>query len=350
MREKILIVDDEQNIVMVMQGMLNAEGFDTAAAYGGKEALEKVKEYEPDLILLDIRMPRLDGFEVCRILKESKDTQDISIIITTALSSQDDIVKGIEAGADEFLSKPINRRELLVRIKSLLRIKSLHDEIKQKNMLLHKILDRYVAEEVFTQIMKNPDKHLRLGGEQRNMIILFADIRRFSVFSEQHSPEKVVEFLNITFSELIKVIYKYKGTFTKYLGDGIMAFYDISSEGSNTVMRVLNTAIEMKKVFGDLLREWPDADSGSLGIGIGIDTGNVVVGNIGSEKMMEYTVIGNTVNIAQRLQMHAYSDQVLISERTYQLVREQVQVGNIPPVKMKGTGTEIVVYELLHIK
>jgi class 3 adenylate cyclase len=347
MNEKILVVDDEKVAVAVLGEMLRMADYNVIEAFDGKEALAKVKNYNPDLILLDVRMPGLTGFEVCKIIKENKDTQNIPIVMVTALKQKDDRIKGIEVGADDFLTKPIDERELLTRVKSLIRIKSLHDEIRQKNILFNKILDRYVADEVLTQIVEDPDKHLHLGGKKRFMTIIFADIRKFTSFSEKHDPQQTVEFLNNVFSKITKIIYKYEGKYIKYFGDGIMVCYDTSSRDKNTVLGALKTAIEMKKVFNELTQQWPDKNS--LGLGIGIDSGMVVVGNIGSEKRMEYTVIGNPVNRAQRLQMQASSDQILISDRIYQLVEDQVKVKKKPPIKIKGIMLSMQVYELLEI-
>jgi class 3 adenylate cyclase len=298
---------------------------------------------------MDVTMPKKNGFEVCEILRKNYRTQFIPVVLITGLTKKEDRIAGIEAGADDFLNKPIDKRELIVRTRSLLRIKSLHDEIEQRNTLLNNILKRYVADEVYSQILKDPDKHLKLGGEKRKATILFADIRGFSSFSEEHNPEEIVDFLNKTFSELIKVIFKYNGIFDKYLGDGIMAYYDTQDDNQESMLNVLYTAKDMQKVFSELLNSWAGEDFSSMGMGIGINTGNVFVGNIGSERIMEHTVIGDAVNITQRLQAMAASNQILISDSTYQIVKSKVKVNDMPLMQLKGRQKEVAAYELVEI-
>ena len=348
-KRNVLIVDDEPNVAMLVKTILVAEGYQTTLAENGQEALDSIKESKPDLILMDVMMPKKNGFEVCQELKSNKDTQFIPVVLITGLSKKEDRIAGIEAGADDFLNKPIDKRELIVRARSLLRIKSLHDEIEARNLLLNNILKRYVAEEVYTQILKDPEKHLKLGGEKRRVTILFADIRGFSTFSEQRKPEEIVEFLNNTFSALIKIIFKYNGVFDKYLGDGVMAYYETPEDHPQNVMNVLYTAREMQKVFAGLYGNAAHEDFSSLGIGIGINTGNVFVGNIGSEKMMEHTVIGDAVNISQRLQSMATSNQILISDSTYQMIHGRISVNEMPSLHLKGRQQEVTAYELIDI-
>ncbi|MFH1416218.1 MAG: adenylate/guanylate cyclase domain-containing protein [Elusimicrobiota bacterium] len=346
-KKKVLIVDDDPNIVLLIERILNMEQNCTIdTAYDGEEALKKARESLPDIILMDIMMPKLDGLEVCKALKTDEKTQFIPIVLITGLSQKEDRIAGIEAGADDFLTKPIDKRELIVRTKSLLRIKSLHDELYHKNMLLNKILTRYVADDIYNLILQNPDKHLKLGGDKKNAAVLFVDIRGFTAFSEQFAPETIVEFLNDTFAVLIKVIFKYKGTFGKYLGDGLMAYYHTPADNSDSVMRAISTAVEMQQLFGDLREQFKDEKFAALGMGIGINSGNVIMGNIGSEKMMEYTIIGDTVNVAKGLQEFAHSDQILISGESYEAVRGRIAAEKISEIQIKGRQHIVQAYEL----
>jgi class 3 adenylate cyclase len=264
----------------------------------------------------------------------------------TALQEQEDRVKGIEVGADDFLSKPFDEHELMARVKSLLRIKGLHDQVEQKNELLFKIMNRYVTEEVSTLILDAPDRYLKLGGESRIVTVLFADIRGFTEFAETHSAKRVVEVLNRFFCELTRVIFKYKGTFDKYIGDAVMAFYGAPISYEDDVIRALQTALEMQQVFGQMKEKWRSKELASLALGVGLNTGEAVVGNIGSEKVMDYTVIGDTVNVARRLQEIAEPNQVLISQSTYRQVKDQAIVREIHPMLLKGKLEPIAIYEL----
>jgi class 3 adenylate cyclase/ActR/RegA family two-component response regulator len=345
-RKKILAVDDDFDNVELLRIYLQLAGYQVTTARSGEEALQKVARDPPDLILLDIVMPGLDGYQVCAQLKEDKATQFIPIVMITALQEKEDRVKGIEAGADDFLSKPFDEHELMARVKSLLRIKGLHDEVEQKSELLFKIMNRYVTKEVSTLILDAPDRYLKLGGESRIVTVLFADIRGFTEFAGTHSAKRVVTVLNRFFSELTRVIFKYKGTFDKYIGDAVMAFYGAPVSYEDDVIRALQTALEMQQVFGQMKEKWQSEELTPLALGIGLNTGEAVVGNIGSEKVMDYTVIGDTVNVAKRLQEIADPNQILISQSTYQQVREQAIVEEIHPKLLKGKLEPIAIYEL----
>jgi adenylate cyclase len=344
--KKILAVDDNADNRELLRVYLHLAGYQVTTARSGEEALQKVKREPPDLILLDVVMPGLDGYQVCAKLKEDKATQFIPIVMITALQEQEDRVKGIEAGADDFLSKPFDEHELMARVKSLLRIKGLHDEVEQKNELLFKIMNRYVTEEVLALILEAPERYLKLGGESRIVTVLFADIRGFTKFAGAHSAKRVVEALNSFFSEFTRVIFKHKGTFDKYIGDAVMAFYGAPISYEDDVIRALQTALEMQQVFGQMKEKWWSEELTSLALGIGLNTGEAVVGNIGSEKVMDYTVIGDTVNVAKRLQEIAKPGQILISQSTYWQVKDQAIVKEIHPELLRGKLEPIAIYEL----
>jgi adenylate cyclase len=265
--KKVLVVDDDINNVKLLTLYLELADYQVAAALSGKEALQKVKEELPDLILLDVMMPGLDGYQVCAKLKGDEATQFIPIVMITALQETQDRIRGIEAGADDFLSKPFDEHELMARVKSLLRIKGLHDELEQKNELLFNIMNRYMTEEISTLILEAPDKYLKLGGESRVVTVLFADVRGFTEFAETHDAKRVVEILNRLFSELTRVIFKYKGTFDKYIGDAVMAFYGAPVSYEDDVIRALQTALEMQQVFGQMREKWEGEELLSLALG-----------------------------------------------------------------------------------
>jgi class 3 adenylate cyclase len=344
--KKILVVDDDINNLKLLTLYLELADYQVTTALSGKKALQKVKEELPDLILLDVMMPGLDGYQVCAKLKGDEATQFIPIVMITALQETGDRIRGIEVGADDFLSKPFDEHELMARVKSLLRIKGLHDELERKNELLFKITNRYVTEEISSLILEAPDKYLKLGGESRVVTVLFADIRGFTEFAGTHNAKRVVEVLNRLFSELTRVIFQYKGTFDKYIGDAVMAFYGAPVSYEDDVIRALQTALEMQQVFGQMKEEWESEELTSLALGIGLNTGEAVVGNIGSEKVMDYTVIGDAANVAKRLQEIAAPGQILISKSTYLQVKDQAIAEEIHPTRLKGKLEPIAVYEL----
>lgn len=343
---RILVVDDDFRNMELLHTYLGSIGYEVMTASNGLQALEIVTAQPPDLILLDVMMPGLDGLEVCARLKAKEETRLIPIVMVTALRETKDKIKAMEVGADDFLSKPFNIYELATRVKSLLRIKRLYDELEQKNALLYNVLNRYMSAEVSAQILRDPDRYLKLGGETRQVTVLFVDIKGFTQFAEQHSPTRVVELLNTCFSELTKIIFKWRGTFDNFLGDAIMAFYGAPVSYEDDVWRALKTALELREAFRAWQEKWRTEDLASLGLAMGLHTGEAIVGNVGSELVMHYTVIGDTPNVAKRLQELADKGQIFISATTYQAVADRATVQELAPQVLRGRQEPIRVYEL----
>lgn len=341
---RILVVDDIPANVELLEALLTADGYDISMAYTGEEALQRVAEDDPDLILLDVMMPGMNGFEVCNYLKNDEATQFIPIVLLTALDRMEDKVRGLEAGADDFLTKPFNRIELKARIRSLLRIRSLHNDVEQKRRLLFRLLNRYMSEEIVATILEDPEKRLKLGGEKREVAILFADIRGFTSFSEGTTAERVVEVLNECFHDITEVVFNHKGTFDKYVGDCILAFYGAPLSYGDDLERCLQTAIEMQRIFESISQRWTDPAMKALGLGIGINFGEVVVGNIGSERLMDYTVIGDHVNLAQRLEQIAQRGQIVISEEVYRRIGHKLRTSGMSTIAIKGKRDPVTAY------
>lgn len=344
---KVLVVDDSERNVKLVRSLLEKQGYEILAAYDGLQALYVVSQTPPDLILLDVMMPGMDGFEVARILRKDPQNRAIPILMLTALQDLEDKVRGLEAGADDFLMKPFNTVELLARVRSLLRIKQLHDELQEKSALLERVLMRYVSREIAQEILRNPEKNLQLGGQSRLVSVLFADIRGFTHFSEQREARVVIEVLNQIFDRLTPVVFEHHGTLDKYLGDAIMALYGVPLASECCTEQAVLTAWEMQKRFEEL-RQQIDL-IGELGLGIGIGTGEAVFGNVGSDQFMNYTVIGNIPNMAKRLQEHAAPGQILIDTRTYAAVHSMAAVSEIIPLYGRGFSTPIRAYEITGI-
>ena len=220
--------------------------------------------------------------------------------------------------------------------------------LEEKNRLLFKFLSRYVPEKMASQIMDDPERYLTLGGVRVDLTILFADIRGFTHFAATNEPEKVVESLNHIFTEFTKVVFANNGYINKFIGDCLMSIYDRQYTGDDEVFMALKTALEMQRVFKGILEK--QIESNGLGLGIGINSGDVIIGNIGSEDLMDYTVIGDNVNIALLLEEQAKGGQILISKDTYQRVQEKIDAKRLPPQALRGRTGEIEVYEVLGIK
>lgn len=338
---RVLVADDDWLNRDLLQAYLSASGCQVSTAPDGKIALELARTSPPDLALVDVQMPQLDGLSLCRTLKAEPETRFVPVVIVTALDTEEEKLKAIEAGADDFVTKPYNSVVLLTRVRSLLRIKKLHDDLESRNRLLHQVLNRYVAQDVADTILTDPERYLHLGGEIRPVTVLFADIRGFTRFTEKRSGPQVVETLNRVFPPLSQVVFSHRGTFDKYLGDGLMAFYGAPIAGADDVQRAIDTAIEMQRLFRTLCTEW--LDLADLGLGVGLHSGEAVVGTIGSEKLMEYTVIGDTVNVAKRLQEQALSGQILVSRATFQQVRG-VKGKRLKPLQLIGRQEPVEAY------
>jgi class 3 adenylate cyclase len=343
---RILVVDDVAPNVELLEALLSVQGYEVSTAYDGFEALEKVLTDDPDLILLDVMMPGMNGYEVCQKLKQQEWTRSIPIVLLTALDQIEDKVRGLDAGADDFLTKPFNKVELLARVRSLLRIRSYHNEIEQNRRLLYRLLNRYMSEEIVTAILSDPEKSLKLGGEKKEVAMLFADIRGFTTFAETTTAENVVEVLNECFNEITEAVFDNYGTFDKYVGDCVLAFYGAPISDGNDLQRAIRTALEMQQRFARMAEKWTDPARKALGLGVGVNVGEVVVGNIGSQRLMDYTIIGDKVNTAQRLEQVALRGQIVISEEVYERAKSYIQASPMPPVALKGKREPVKAYLL----
>ena len=343
---KILVIEDDTFNANLLGNYLTINGYRVVQAASGEQGLRMVTGEHPDVILLDVMMPGLDGFQVCEQIRSDPTTAHIPVLMVTALHETKERIRALEVGADDFLSKPFDVYELAARVKSLLRIKRQHDELERRNKLFYSVMCRYMAPEVSAQILNDPERYLKLGGESRQVTILFADIRGFSQYAQTHSPDRAVELLNLVFRELTDVIFRWRGTFDKYMGDGVMAIYGAPVSYQDDALRAIRSALDMQTAFDVLRQSWMDEEERGLGLGVGINTGEAVVGNIGTEQLMNYTVIGDTVNVARRLQEMAGKGQILISEATKGYVHRRTQVQPYGTRILHGRQEETAIYLL----
>ena len=348
LKATVVVADDNPDNVELLREVLEAANYTVVVAYDGDEVLLKVAESNPDLIILDAMMPGKDGFEVCRRLKKWEQTRNIPVVMLTALQEVADKVRGIEAGADEFLTKPVDMVELQTRVKALVRAKVYRQQVIEKNALLEKILNRYLPEEVVAKVLEDSSL-LKLGGVRDFVTVLFADLTGFTTFADVVPPEHVMETLNQTFSRLTKIVADNRGTFDKYLGDGLMAFYGAPIASDNDALNAVRTAVEMREAFQALRDEWGEGPRSQLGLAVGINSGEAIVGNLGSERMMNYTVIGDAVNVAARLEDLAGPGQILIGEATHALVEDVAVARKFGEVELRGRSKPVVAYELVRL-
>ncbi len=344
----ILVIDDDWLNRELLETYLVQAGYCVVTAGDGARALQMAAVSPPDLVLCDVQMPRMTGYEVCEAFKTNPLTQFVPVVMVTALDSDDEKIRAVEVGADDFVTKPFNSILLLTRVRSLLRIKVLHDQVEERNRLLREVLTRYMAEGVAENILTNPERYLKLGGETRPITALFADIRGFTAFTEQRSAQEVVESLNRIFPELIRVLFAHRGTFDKFLGDALMAFWGAPLSEADDTFEAVKAAVEMRDTFYQLCSQ-ENGRFANLGLGIGINSGDATVGNIGSEKVMDYTVIGDTVNVSKRLQEAAAGGEILISEATYQQVKSQIVAERRSAITLHGRQEPVLVYAVQQI-
>jgi adenylate cyclase len=350
-RPSVLIADDDWLNRDLLKVYLDNAGFRVEAFVNGEEAWQAVEAgLRPDIVLTDMQMPKMDGLGLCQHIKQHPPTQFVPVVIVTGLDDDEDRLRAINAGADDFVTKPFNSLVLLTRVRSLLRIKFLYDELESRNKLLRQVLNRYVDEEVANIILTDPARYLKLGGETRYVTVLFADVRGFTRFTENNTPTKVVETLNKVYNQFVEVVFEHKGTFDKFLGDGLITFFGAPVSQEDDALRALKTALEMQRRFATLEEEINRGLNAPLrGVGIGVHAGEAIVGNIGSERAMDYTAIGDTVNTARRLQEEAGPGEIYISEAVYKKV-PQANVILLEPKMLHGKAEPFTTYALLGLE
>jgi adenylate cyclase len=342
---KILAVDDNKQNLEVLTKALTAAKYEIITATDGPSALELVQSASPDLILLDVVMPGMSGYEVCEKIRANEDSGRLPIVMLTALHEVSHRIRGIEAGADDFLSKPFNREELLTRVRSLLRIKTLYDDIETKNRLLRTLFGRYVSEEVAADIVANPGRHLKLGGEKREVTVLFGDLRGFTPLAENIAPEDAVDLLNVFLTQVVDIVFAHNGSLDKFRGDGFMAFFGAPMRHNDDPANAVRCALALQeRLKGVTFAKFPDF---RLHMGIGINTGTVIAGNIGSERRTDYTVIGDEVNVAQRFESNAGPGQILITGATYERVKKRVEARELGSLRVSGKQDGVAAYDVL---
>jgi len=321
---EVLIVDDREDTAVLLEHYLEAEGHATRVVASGEEALQGTAKRAPDLVLLDVMLPGIDGFEVCRRIKRHSETALTPVVLVTALDRREDRIAGLEAGADEFLSKPVNREELLARVRSLLRLQATRETLERarldreaaKRERLRATFERYVSPKLADTILDAPDDSDGLPRDATRRIeatVLFADMRGFTALVERFRPETVVALLNEHFTCLTGIAFRYDGTVFNMAGDSLLVGFGVPLAQPDAVARALCTARDMQRAFARLAESWREKYGASAGLGIGISHGDVIAGNVGSPDYMSFTLIGDTVNTAERITHLAHSGEIKVS-------------------------------------
>jgi adenylate cyclase len=358
---RILVVDDSPVNVDLLQTRLEASGYEVVTAGDGEEGLAVAKQHQPDLILLDVMMPKMDGLEVCRQLRADPSLPFMPIILVTAKGDSQDVVAGLEAGGDEYLTKPVDQAALVARVKSMLRIKALHDtvlgqaatleaqaaQLEDWNRTLQQRVDEQLGEiERMTALKRflSPqvaEVVLSSGGDgvleshRREITVVFCDLRGFTAFSETAEPEEVMRVLRDYHSALGDLIFRFEGTLERFAGDGLMVFFNDPVPCPDPAARAVRMALAMRERVVELSDGWRRRGH-ELDFAVGIAQGYATLGKIGFEGRFDYAAIGTVTNLASRLCGEASGGQVLVSQRVCAAVDDLVQVSPIGELTLKG--------------
>jgi adenylate cyclase len=360
----ILIVDDNEANRDILNARLEAHGYELLQAADGEEALDAARQHLPDLILLDIMMPKLDGIEVCRRLKGDATLPFMPIILVTAKADSKDVVAGLEAGADEYLTKPIDQTALVARVKSVLRLKALHDQVSAQAAELlqwNQTLERRVADQLaeiervsrlkrflspqIAELVMSCGNDGVLKTHRSAITVAFCDLRGFTAFAETSEPEEVMALLGEYHECLGTLIHKYEGTLDRFLGDGLDVLFNDPLPCPDPSLRAVRMAVEMRDRIAELSFKWRKHGH-DLGFGIGIAHGYATLGRIGFESRSDYTAIGTVVNLAARLCGEAGHGQILVEAKVKAAVEDVADTEPAGDLVLKGFHRPVAAFNV----
>ncbi|MDP2378663.1 adenylate/guanylate cyclase domain-containing protein [Reyranella sp.] len=358
---RILVVDDVADNVEILRMRLESLGYEVVVAVDGEQALAVAREALPDLILLDIMMPKIDGLEVVRQLKADTSLPFIPVILVTAKAGQKDVIAGLDAGGDDYLTKPIDHGALVARVRAMLRIKALHDQVEtQRGELATRVgeqveelervgrLRRFLAPQLAQAIISAGDEKM-LENHRREIVAMFCDLRGFTGFSETAEPEDIMALLAEYHGAIGPLIRKYEGTLDRFTGDGMLVFFNDPLPCPDAPDRAARLALEMRDAVAALSVGW-NRRGHRLGFGIGMAQGYATLGRIGFEDRFDYTAIGAVVNLAARLCAEAADGQVLVSGRLAAAVEDVADVEDLGERELRGMARPMAVANLQKLK
>jgi class 3 adenylate cyclase/CheY-like chemotaxis protein len=360
----ILVVDDLAQNIRLLEAVLGPHGYVVVPATSGHEALACVRSRPVDLVLLDIVMPGMDGYEVCRTLRADDTTQFLPIVMITA-SGQQEKAAAIEAGADDFITKPFEQAELLARVRSLLRIKRYHDTIEAQaaelaawNRQLEQRVDaqvaelerarrlrRFLAPQVAELLVSSGDESF-LESHRQEITVVFCDLRGFTAFTETVEPEDLMLVLREYHAALGDLVHRFEGTLDRFTGDGLMAFFNDPLPCPDAPERAVRMTVAMRNRVATLAEGWRRMGH-DLAFAVGVAQGHATLGRIGYEGRFDYTAIGNVTNLAARLCAEAGPGQILISQRVYAAAEDLVTAQPIGEIDLRGFSRPTRVYNVL---
>ena len=370
---RILAVDDIPTNLDILRMRLESHGYEVVTAADGEEALVRLSEHKPDLVLLDIMMPKLDGIAVLKQMKKLAGDDFLPVILVTAKADTRDMIAGLEAGGDDYLTKPFEQSALLARVRSLLRVKQLHDEVHGQTALLReqsqqladlnrtleqrvaeqvseieriKRLERFLAPQLVQMIASSDNPDGVLASHRREITVIFCDLRGFTAFTDTSEPEEVMAVLREYHHSLGELIFEYEGTLDRFIGDGIMIVFNDPIPFDDHTARAVRLSIAMRARAAELSTTWTSRGH-NLGFGVGIASGYATLGQVGFEKRREYTAIGRVTNLAARLCGEATAGQIVIAGGVFNTVKSYVQATPLRELNVKGFNRPVQAYEVM---
>ena len=365
---RILVVDDTPANVKLLADLAAAKGYRVLTASSGAEALKIISQSPPDLVLLDVVMPGMSGYDVCRAIRRDPATAMLPVVLVTALDPHEERVKGLEAGADDFLTKPVHAPELVARVRSLLRIKQLHDKVGSQAAELaewNRTLTQRVSDQVseigrlarlkrffspkLAELIVSGETDDPLKPHRREVAVVFLDLRGFTAFTQSASAQAVMSVLNEYHAAMGKLILSHEGTLERFAGDSMMVFFNDPIAVDDPVGRAARMACAMRQTFQQVRKAWLERGY-ELGLGIGIAQGEATLGAIGFEGRWDYAAIGSVTNLASRLCSEALAGQILIDDASLGTLADRVETQRLGERTFKGFPRPVAVCNIIGFK
>jgi class 3 adenylate cyclase len=349
---RLLVVDDDAGNRALLRRWLSGDGFSVTEVAGGRAALDIIERQTFDLVVLDVMMPDVDGLQTLGWIRSTRTVVELPVIMATALSDSRDVVAALNQGANDYVTKPFDRAVVTARVRTQLALRSASREVEAlaqqleiRNAFMRRTFGRYLSDEVVTSLFER-DEGFEIGGERRRVSILLADLRGFTTLTETLSPGETVSVLNNYLGVMSEVIHSYQGTVDEFIGDAILVLFGALSARDDDAERAVACAIAMQQAVGEVNRLNAEQRLPGIEMGIGIATGEVIVGNVGSERRSKHTAIGSAVNLASRIESYTLGGEILVSEATIDEVGDMVRVDRVREVWPKGFDAPMPVFRV----
>ncbi|WP_330474575.1 response regulator [Terrabacter sp. C0L_2] len=361
---RVLVVDDLEQNRKLMHAVLEPHGFAVRSEASGADALAALAECVVDVVLLDVLMPVMDGYETCARIKADPRTAMLPVVMVTASGTRQRL-RALEVGADDFVTKPFDQAELMARVRSLARVKRLHDTVVEQTVALERWnaelesrvaeqvadlerlsrLRRFLSPQIAGLIVESGDESF-LESHRRDITTVFTDLRGFTAFAETSEPEETMSVLRDYHAALGELVFAYEGTLEHFAGDGLMVFFNDPPPCADAPERAVRMALEMRDRVDELAEHWR-RQGHDLGFGVGIAQGYATLGRVGFEGRWDYAAIGTVTNVAARLCAAAATRQVLVSPRVRAGLDDRFETRSLGPVELRGISRPLEVHEVI---